>query len=181
MNQLRVRWRYFVKVVRAMPVSQLALRAALAATAVAAFTMLPDRGATLAGIAGWVALLAAPFAVVLPGSDAPVTVLGGIAVSWVVGYGGHVPPVADTVVLGALLYLHHVVAALAGSTPPTAFLDPALARRWSAPLLAGLAGLALGAAAAYGTHQLPLSPVLQIAGLVGVLVTAGVLVVLTRR
>ena len=59
--------------------------------------------------------------------------------------------------------------------------DRRLARRWAVPLLAGLLALPLAAAAAYGIHQLPLSTILQLAGLAGVLATAALIVLLTRR
>jgi len=62
-------------------------------------------------------------------------------------------------------------------------------RLWGPPAGPALGGAAAGwpagpapaAAAAYGTHQLPLSPVLQLAVLAGVLATAALIVLLTRR
>jgi hypothetical protein len=181
MSRLLAGWRYGVRIFRAMPAAQVALRGLLVFTGVAAFALLPDRGGTLAGVAAWFALLALPVAAVRPASDASSVVLGGTAVSWLVGYGGHLPPAAATVLLGALLYVHHLAASFAAAVPATALLDRRLAAHWSVPLLAGLAALAAAAVAAYGTHELPLSPVLQIAGLAGVLTAAGLLVLLTRH
>lgn len=181
MNRLLAGWRDGVRTFRAMPPSQVSIRGLLVLTGVAAFALLPDRGGSLAGVAAWVALVALPVAAVRPDSDASAAVLGGAAVSWLAGYGGHLPSVTATVSLGALLYVHHLAAAFAAATPPTARLDPRLATRWSVPLLAGLAALAAAAVASYGTHELPLSPVLQIAGLAGVLAAVGLLVLLTHR
>jgi hypothetical protein len=168
-------------VLRAMPVAQLAVRGLLVLTGVLAFALMPDRGGSLAGLAAWCGLAGVPVAAVLPGSDGAAAVLGGLGVSWIVGYGGHIPPLGPTALLGALLYVHHLAAAYAAATPPSALPDRRLARRWAVPLLAGLLALPSAAAAAYGTHQLPPSPVLQLAGLAGVLATAALIVLLTRR
>jgi len=180
-NGLLVGWRAGLRTFRAMPAVQVALRGLLVLTGVVAFALQPDRGVTLAGVAAWFALLAVPVAAVRPTSDASTVVLGGTGVAWVIGYGGHLPPAAATVLLGAVLYLHHVAASFAAAMPPTAMPDRRLAARWSVPLLAGLTALGAAAVTAYGTHELPLSPVLQIAGLAGVLAAAGLLVLLTRR
>jgi hypothetical protein len=168
-------------VLRAMPVAQLAVRGLLVLAGVWAFALMPDRGSSLAGLAAWFGLAGVLVAAVRPGSDGATAVLGGLGVSWIIGYGGHTPPAGPTVLLGALLYVHHLAAAYAAATPPTALPDRRLARRWAVPLLAGLLALPPAAAAAYGTHQLPLSPVLQLAGLAGVLTTAALIVLLTRR
>ena len=181
MTWLRASWRDGVRVLRAMPVGQLGVRLLLVATGGLAFGLLPDRGGSLAGVVAWLGLVAVPAAAVRPGGDGPAVVVGGLAASWVIGYGGHLPPMGATVLLGALLYLHHVAAAYAAATPATAMPDRSVVRRWSVPLLAGLLALVAAAAAAYGTRQLPLSPVLQLAGLAGVLGIAGVVAVLARR
>jgi hypothetical protein len=160
---------------------QRALRGLLALTALAAFTLEPDRGLTLAGIAAWTIVLTVPLVVAMPGGDAPLGVLIAATVSWLAGWGGELPPVATTVLLGAVLYLHHVTAALAAAMPASATLDRSLLRRWSIPLLAGALGLLIAALAAYRTTQLPLSPTLQLAGLIGTLLTAGLLALLARR
>jgi hypothetical protein len=170
-----------VRALRASSPGQRALRVLIAVTAVVAFGLQPDRGGSLAGIAAWLILLVTPFAVAGPASDAPLGLLLCAAVSWVVGWGGRLPPVAPTVLLGAALYLHHLAAALAAATPSNAALDRSLTRRWTLPFLAGGIGLAGAALAAYRTSQLPLSPVIQLAGLVGVLVSAALLAVLARR
>jgi hypothetical protein len=180
-SRLLVRWRAGLRTFRAMPAAQIALRGLLVVTGVAGFALVPDRGASLAGIAAWIGLVSAPVAAVHPGSDAPSAVLGGTAIAWVAGYGGHLPPAAATVLLGTVLYVHHLVATLAAAAPATALLDPRLAGRWAVPLLVGLAALGAAAVAGYGTREVPLSPVLQIAGLAGVLATAGLLALLARR
>jgi hypothetical protein len=168
-------------VLRASSPAQRALRMLLVLTGLAVFTLEPDRGGSLAGVCAWIVVLAIPFAAALPASDAPLGLLLAGCVSWVAGWGGHLPPVSGTVLLGAALYLHHLAATLAAATPSHATLDPSLLRRWSIPLLAGAIGLLGAALAAYRTDQLPLSPVLQFAGLAGVLATAGALVLLSRR
>ena len=181
MNGLRAGWLQGWRTVRAMPVAQMALRGVLVLTGAVAFALLPDRGGSLAGVVALFVLVALPVAAARPGSDAPAVVVGAAALSWLVGYGGQLPPAAATVLLGAVLYVHHLTAAFAAAAPATALLDPRLLPHWSVPLLAGLATLGAAAVAAYGTHELPLSPVLQIAGLVGVLAATGLLVLLTRR
>jgi hypothetical protein len=178
---LRSAWWPAWRTARAMPAAQVALRAVLVLTGVVAFALLPDRGGSLAGAAAWLVPVALPFAAVRPGSDAPAVVVGAAAVSWLVGYGGQLPPAAATMLLGTALYLHHLAAAFAAAAPPTAALDRRLLRRWSVPLLAGLAAAFAAAVAAYGSHQLPLSPVLEIAGVAAVLAASGLLVLLTRR
>jgi hypothetical protein len=166
---------------RASSPSQRAVRTLIALTAILAFALEPDRGGTLAGIAAWLTLIAAPFAATIPGSDAPLGVLLPAAISWIAGYGGHLPPVAPTVVMAATLYLHHTLAALAAATPSNAALDRSLLRRWSLPLLAGATAITAAALLTYRTTQLPLNPVLQLAGLAGALATAALLVTLVRH
>jgi hypothetical protein len=166
---------------RATSAGHRAVRTLVLLTGVVIFAVEPDHGGTLAGAVAWVVLLIAPFAATLPASDAPLGLLLAGVISWVAGWGGHLPPVAPTLVLGAALYLHHLGATLAAASVAHATFDRALIRRWTLPLVTGALGLAAAALAAYRTEQLPLSPVLQFAGLVGVLTTAGAIVVLARR
>ena len=158
-----------------------ALRAVLALTGVAIFVLMPDRGGSLAGICAWLVLLSTPIAATMPATDAPLGLLLAAAVSWVAGWGGHLPPVAATLTLGAALYLHHLAATLAAATPSNATLDRSLLRRWTIPLVTGALGLVGAALAAYETDQLPLSLTLQFAGLAGVLAASAALVLLARR
>lgn len=178
---MRELWAQARRAVETSSPGQRALRALLAATALAAFLVQPDRGASLAGVAAWMILLATPFAVTMPASDAPLGVLLAALVSWLAGWGGQLPPVAGTVLLGAALYLHHVTATLAGAVPTEATLERTLLRRWSVPLAAGAVGLLGTALLAYRTSELPLSPLVQVAGLVGVLLSTATLVLLARR
>lgn len=170
-----------VRSVRDSSGGQRGLRGILVLTTVVAFTLEPDRGPSLAGACAWTMLLAIPLAVVMPGSDAPLGVLLLAGVSWVAGWGGRLPPVSATVLLAMVLYVHHVAAALAAAMPASATLDRSLLRRWATPLLAGALGLLAAALATYRTSQLPLSPTLQVAGLIGILLTAGLLVLLAKR
>lgn len=167
--------------VRASSPSQRALRALIALTAILAFALEPDRGGTLAGLLAWLTLIAAPFAAAIPATDAPLAVLLPAAISWVTGYGGQLPPVAPTVAMAAALYLHHTLAALAAATPSNAALDRSLLRRWTLPLATGALAITAAALLTYRTTQLPLSPVLQLAGLAGALATAALLVTLVRH
>jgi hypothetical protein len=166
---------------RASSPSQRAVRTILALTAVLAFALEPDHGGTLAGVTAWLTLLAAPFAATIPATDAPLAVLLPATISWITGYGGHLPPVAPTLAMAATLYLHHTLAALAAATPSNAALDRSLLRRWTLPLLTGAAAITAAALLTYRTTQLPLSPVLQLAGLAGALATTALLVSLVRH
>src|SRR5439155_12305343 len=119
-RQLRRAGRRAAGIVRAMPSVQLALRGLLAGTGALAL-LLAAGGRTVDP--SLLVLLAVPAllaAVVRPAGAGPAVVLGAAATAWIVGYGVAAAPLGSTLVLAAVLYLHHLTAALLAAVPPTA-------------------------------------------------------------
>ncbi|MEN3361302.1 MAG: hypothetical protein V7637_5284 [Mycobacteriales bacterium] len=163
-----------------LPPAQLALRSALAGTGGLALLVAPAGqlvGAGLVALLGVPALLAA---VLRPDGAGPAVVLGAAAAAWAMRYGVAAAPLAGALALAALLYLHHLTAALCAVMPVTASVEPELLLRWGAQA-AGVLALAGAATAVVGLVGRPAaSPVLEVAGLVAAVALAGLLVALAR-
>ncbi|HVQ91454.1 MAG TPA: hypothetical protein VMU51_10505 [Mycobacteriales bacterium] len=163
-----------------LPAGQVALRGAVAGTG--GLALLLAAAGQLLG-AGLVALLGLPAllsAVLRPDGGGPAVVLGAAATAWAMRYGVAAPPLGATLALAALLYLHHLTAALGAAMPVDASIDPQLLLRWGAHAAGVLALTGLAATGLRLGGEPAASPVLEVAGLVGAVALAGLLVTLAR-
>jgi hypothetical protein len=107
-------------------------------------------------------------------------VLGAAAGGWALRYGVHAAPPGPALALGALLYLHHLTAALCAAVPATAAVDREVLFRWAAQA-AGVLGLTAAAAGALRLLGRPAaSPALELVGIAAAVGLAALLVVLAR-
>jgi hypothetical protein len=168
------------RAVAALPAEQLVLRAVIGVAGGLALLIAP--AGQLVG-AGLIALLAVPAlaaAVLRPDGAGPAGVLGAAIGAWAVRYGVTAAPLATAFVLSALLYVHHLTAALCAAVPPAAAIDREVLLRWAVHA-AGV--LALTGAAAGGLGLLgrpaPSAP-LELLGIGAAVALAALLVLLAR-
>ncbi len=126
------------------------------------------------GVVGLLAAVAQPY------SEGPAVVLGATAATWAAGHGATLPPVPATLLLAALLAVHHQTAALIATLPVTARVDRRLLTRAGTHLglVLGLSGLV--AALALGVARPGGSVPLELGGLAAAVVATGALVVAGR-
>ena len=126
-----------------------------------------------------IGLLGLLSAVVQPYGSGPAIVIGAAALAWAARHGSTLPPVTLTLLLAALLAVHHQAAALAAALPVTARVDRRLLARSATHLglvlaLSGLvAVLALGVARPGGSVPLELGGLAAAVAAVAMLVVAG--------
>jgi hypothetical protein len=132
----------------------------------------------------WVVLTVAGVLVAVgsPGQGGAGLALGASIGSWIAAYGWEgAPPLGATVEFALALYLLHTSTALAAAVPLGVQLRAPVLRRWLRRCLLELAVAAALGAASYGFGRPGSSSVLQLLGLLGVLVLAGVPVLLLHR
>lgn len=155
-----------------------AIRASIAVFATVAVLLLPHPGAGLIVLTAVGTLLA----ITLPAHAGAVFVLGAVVLGWVVGYGTDAsPPLPRTVCFAVAVYLVHAATALAASVPVQAEVSGDVAVSWAVrcvPRVAAAVIVAVGVGLVGHAHG---SLVLDVAGLLGVVVTAGAAVWLAGR
>jgi hypothetical protein len=174
------RWGRLVRAVVAMPGEQLVVRGIVLVSGVGALAVAAGGHPLGAGVIALLVLPAAFAAVVAPGGSAAALVMTGAAVAWVVRYGLDTPSLGLAAVEAALLYLHHLSAALLVDVGPRASLAPAVLRRWSAHAgtVLGLTVAATAVLAAVGRPAA--STPLELIGLAAAAGLAAALVALAR-
>jgi hypothetical protein len=127
--------------------------------------------------AGVLGLLAA---VPQPQGAGPAVVLGAAGLAWAAAHGSGSPPVRLTLLLAALLAVHHQAAALGAALPVTARPDRRLLVRFGRHLVLVLALSGLLAVLALGVPRPGGSVPLELAGLLGAVLATALLVGLGR-
>jgi hypothetical protein len=174
------RWRRLARAARGMPAEQVVVRGIVLGTGVGALALAAGGHLLGAGVIALLVLPAAVAAVVAPGGPAAALVMTGAATAWVVRYGLDTPSLGLAAVEAALLYLHHLSAALLVDIGPRASLAAAVLRRWSvhAGTVLGLTVAATAVLAAVGRPAA--SSPLELIGLAAAAVLAAALVALAR-
>jgi hypothetical protein len=163
-----------------VPPPQLALRGVIGATGGLALRIAPAGQLVVAGLVALLGVPALLAAVIRPDGSGAAVVLGAAIGAWAARYGVSAAPLGSAFALAALLYLHHVTAALCAAMPATAAVDGAVLFHWGAYAAAvlGLTGVAAGALRLLG-RPAP-SPVLELVGIGAAVALAGLLVALAR-
>jgi hypothetical protein len=125
-------WGRLAGAVRVMPVEQITVRGIILGTGVGALTLASGGHVLGAGVIALLVLPAAVGAAVQPGGPSAALVMTGAAAAWVIHAGLDAPNLGLAAVEAALLYLHHLAAAMIADLGPRASLTPAVLRRWTA-------------------------------------------------
>lgn len=166
-------------VFRVMPAAQVALRVVLLVSGGASLVLAQGRWALPGGLAVLLGAAALLGTVLAPESPGAGMVVGAAVVAWVLRWGVHQHvPAVPTVLLAVLLYLCHTTAALLAVLPPVATVDRAVLVRWYLRALAVSASAVLLGAVALATGRVAGGILVDLLGLVGVVVLAGIPVLL---
>jgi hypothetical protein len=179
--EVRRAWRRAVGAVQTMPPAQRVLRGVIGGTGGAALLVAPGGRLVISGLLALLAVPAVIAAVLRPDAGGPAVVLAAAVAAWMFRYGVTAAPLDTAFVLAALLYLHHLTAALCAALPPTAVVDREVWLRWAAHalLVLGLAAVLAGGVRLLGRPAA--SGPLELLGIAVAVALVGIPVLLARR